>query len=67
MAKVRTNFLRTVIDVQNIVIEHKKRGATQRWIYENIINAPGSSYHMSYETFRRYMGINAKAEILKKT
>ena len=56
----RKNYLQTIVDIQNIVLEHKGRGVTQKWVFDNIINTPDSPYHLGYTTFCRYMTINAK-------
>jgi hypothetical protein len=55
------NFLRRVIWVQDIVIQYRKKGVSDKWVYYNVIeNTPP---FISYETFRKYMCINAKAEL----
>lgn len=51
------NLLKRVVDIQNITLEHKKRGATQKWIFENLI-AP--RYHISRTTYYSYLGSEAK-------
>lgn len=55
------NFLKKVIFVQDIVIQHKRSGATAKWVYENVIK--DMPPFISYETFRKYMCINAKAKL----
>jgi hypothetical protein len=37
MAYNRRNYLVRIIDIQNITLEHQKRGATRRWIFKNVI------------------------------
>jgi hypothetical protein len=49
-----------MIKVQDIVLEYKQHGATQAWIYRNVI-AP--MYDISYSTFNRYLAYPAKQEI----
>lgn len=65
MAYYRINFLKTVIDIQEIVSNYKHKGVSQKWVYDNVIDAPGSHFHITYCTFRKYMTINAKAELKK--
>lgn len=56
------NLLRRIVDIQNITLEHKKRGATQKWIYENLI-VP--HYHISRSTYYNYLSSAAK-KLLKE-
>ena len=65
MSYNRKNILRRMIDIQTIVLEHKQRGVTQEWVYENEIFP---LYKISRRTFYDYLGTNAKAELkeLKK-
>lgn len=63
MAYNNYNILRKMVEVQELVLEHKKRGATQVWIYENII-AP--AFFISYSTFNRYLSYPAKRELREK-
>lgn len=65
MAYSRINYLKTVIDIQNIVEQHRRKGVSQKWVYDNVINAPESTYHITYATFKKYMCVNAKFEIKK--
>lgn len=57
MAYNRRNYLVRIIDIQNITLEHQKRGATRRWIFINVIKP---NYYISESTYRKYLGINAK-------
>ena len=41
MAYNRENYLKRIIEIQEIVLEHQQRGVTQKW-YENVIK--GVSY-----------------------
>lgn len=43
--------------IQEIVLEHKARGASQTWIYLNVVNP---LFFISKRTFDRYLSINAK-------
>lgn len=49
----RINYLKRAIEVQEIVKKYGKNGAgyPHTWIFKNVINAPGSGFHMSYSTF----------------
>ncbi len=62
MAYNRKYFLEKVIIIQQIVIENKKKGCTQKWIYNNLIV---DAYKISYSTFNNYLSINAKYELQK--
>ena len=56
--KKRSKYaLLRALKFQNIVLKHQKCGATQTWIYENIVKP---DYPISKSTFDRYMAINAK-------
>lgn len=54
------HLLKRIIAVQDTVIEHQKRGATQAWIYRNVVS---STFFISERTFNRYLCINAKKEL----
>lgn len=56
------NLLKKIVDIQNITLKHKERGATQKWIYLNII-AP--QYHISRTTYYTYLNSEAK-KLLKE-
>lgn len=62
MAYNRRNFLIRVIEIQNIVLEEKKKGVSQIWIYENIIYP---QFKISNSTFNNYLGIPARKELKK--
>lgn len=62
MAYNRRHFLERVIEIQAIVKAEKKRGCSQKWIYENLIH---EQYHISASTFNNYMCINARRELAK--
>jgi hypothetical protein len=55
----RRNLLMKIIDVQKITLEHKEKGITQKWIYENLIFP---KYFISKRTFDNWLCINAKRE-----
>ncbi len=62
MAYNNENLLIKILSIQSIVMEHKKKGCTQKWIYENIIKP---QFFISYPTYNRYLAINAKSELKK--
>lgn len=49
-----------MIRVQDIVLEHKKHGVTQLYVYENIIK---DMFVISYSTFNRWLSYPAKHEL----
>jgi hypothetical protein len=57
MAFNKLNYLSRIIDIQNITLEHQARGATRKWIFNNVIK---QNYYISLSTYRKYLGINAK-------
>lgn len=54
--------LKRIIAVQNVVIAYRKKGVTQKWIYENVI---AETFFISKSTFDRYMCSRAKHELNK--
>lgn len=62
MAYNRANILHKILDIQRIVLEQKKKGVSQEWVYLNLIYP---AYRISRTTFYTYLGCNAKAEIKK--
>lgn len=56
------NTLTKIIEVQDLTLEHTRRGISQKWVYNEIIKP---RYFMSERTFYRYLSLNAKC-ILKK-
>jgi hypothetical protein len=62
MAYNRENILRRIIDVQNIVMEHKKHDTPQTKIYRKYIYPV---YRISYSTFNWYLSVPAKAQLEK--
>lgn len=49
-----------ILDIQATVLEHGRRGVTQQWVYQNIVQP---KYRISRTTFYAYLGVNAKAEV----
>lgn len=62
MAYNKRNYYERIIDIQNIVREHQKKGATHIWIFNNHIR---DTYRISYSTFSNYLGIPAAKELKK--
>ena len=60
MAYTRKYLLKKIIEIQSIVLREKHRGASQLWIYNNLI---AGSYHISESTFNNYLAVNAKKEL----
>lgn len=63
----RINYLRRAIEVQEIVKTYGRsgKGYSQVWIYKNVINVPGSGFHMSYSTFNNCLYLEAARTELK--
>lgn len=65
MAYNNKNILLKMVEIQNLVLEKKKKsGSSQKHIYETEIH---QRYHISYSTFNRYLAYPAKRELKKKT
>lgn len=60
MAYNQRNLLEKIIEIKAIVSEYRRKGSTQRWIYENQIK---NKYHISESTFNNYLARNAKREL----
>lgn len=54
------NTLVKMIRVQDIVLEHKRRGITQLHTYENVVR---DMFLISYSTFNRWLSYPAKQEL----
>lgn len=57
MAYNNKNTLMKICKVQDIVLEHKKHGVSQRYVYEHAIR---DTYFISYSTFNRWLSLPAK-------
>lgn len=57
MAYNKKNIYERIIKIQNITLEHKEKGATQKWIYENVIRP---QFFISRSTYYKYLGSEAK-------
>lgn len=62
MAYNRRNLLTRVGWIQDITLEHTRRGVTQEWVYNNIIFP---TYRISRRTYYNYLSINARKELGK--
>lgn len=60
MAYNSKNFLKKVVEIQDLTLEHARCGATQAWIYANVI-AP--RYHISLSSYYKYLARNVKKEL----
>jgi hypothetical protein len=60
MAYNSRNFLKKVVEVQDLTLEYVRRGATQVWIYDHVI-AP--RYHISLSSYYKYLTRNVKKEL----
>ena len=58
----RRNILKRIVEIQNITLEHTKRGATQKWVYEHVVYP---RFLISPSTYNSYLAVNAKAELKK--
>ncbi|GAT64360.1 hypothetical protein [Paludibacter jiangxiensis] len=56
----KISFLKRVIEVCEIADTHMQNGATQRWIYKNVIK---KQFNISMTTFSNYLSIPAKKEL----
>lgn len=56
----KISHLKGVIEVCNIAEEHMQNGATQSWIYKNVIK---KKFNISMTTFSNYLSIPAKKEL----
>lgn len=62
MSYTRKNLLRRIIKIQDIVSEHKRRGVTQKWVFDNVI---ADQFDISYSTFNNYLSYPAKLELTR--
>lgn len=60
MAYNSRNLLLKIIAIQELVIAGQKRGATQKWVYENEVK---DTFFIGYSTFNNYLAVNAKREL----
>lgn len=60
MAYTRQHILERIITIQNITLEHTKRGSTQKWVFENVVYP---RFFISWSTYNNYLAMPAKAEL----
>ena len=60
MAYTRKNLLRRMIDIQNITLEYKRIGVSQKRIFQDHIE---TQYRISRATYYEYLGTNAKLQL----
>jgi hypothetical protein len=60
MAYTKENFLKRVLEIQTIVLHHRKQELFFKEIFHKHIE---NQYHICKRTFDSYMGINAKKEL----
>lgn len=60
MAYTKENFLTKIIEIQTIVLHHRKQELFYKEIFHKYIQ---KQFHISKRTFDTYMGINAKKEL----
>lgn len=58
----RRNLLNKIIEIQNITLELKKLGVTQKRIFKDHIE---KRYHISRSTYYEYLGTSAKLQLKK--
>lgn len=63
MAYNNRNLLKRIIRVQDLVLEQKKHGVTQIYVYEHMIR---DTFLISYATFNRWIAYPAKAEMKRQ-
>lgn len=60
MAYNNRNVLIKISRVQDIVLDYKRKGVTQLFVYEHYIR---DTYCISYSTFNRWLAYPAKQEL----
>ena len=62
MAYTRKYLLNRIVKIQDITLEHTKRGVTQEWVYKNVVFP---AYDISRSTYYNYLATPAKQELKK--
>lgn len=62
MAYNKKNYLQRIVEIQNITLEHTRKGITQKWVYVNVIYP---RYLISMAAYYTYLSTPAKAELRK--
>lgn len=60
MAYNRRNILTRMVKIQELTLEHTRRGVTQEWIYSHLVFP---QYGISKRCYYSYLGAPAKAEL----
>jgi hypothetical protein len=60
MSYSRKNKLLRIAEIQEIVSKEKRKGVTQKWVYDHII---ADRFLISFATFNNYLAVNAKKEL----
>lgn len=60
MAYTKENFLTKVLEIQTIVLHHRKQELFFKEIFHKHIE---KQYHISKRTFDNYLGINARKQL----
>lgn len=60
MAYNRGNILKRMVEIQDITLEHTRRGVTQEWVYRNVIYP---RFVISRATYYAYLSHPAKMEL----
>lgn len=60
MAYHPNNKLQRIIAIQQITLEHSRRGVTQEWVYQNLIFPV---YSISKRTYYNYLATNARRQV----
>ncbi len=62
MAYSKQNLLVKILEIQEITLQHTRKGASQQWVFENIIRP---RYFISLRTYNNYLATNAKGQLKK--
>lgn len=60
MAYNRKNLLARMVKIQEITLEHTRRGVSQEWVYLHLVFP---TYGISKRSYYNYLGSPAKAEL----
>jgi alpha-amylase/alpha-mannosidase (GH57 family) len=60
MAYNRENFLTRVLEIQELVLQYRKKGLFFKEIFHQHVE---KQFHISKRTFDEYLGINAKKQL----
>lgn len=60
MAYNRRNLLTRISKIQEITLEHTRKGVTQEWVFKNVIYP---NYTISRRTYYNWLSVNARGEL----